>query len=184
MPELQWNIDQSIQYAEKLWKRLDEKGYGEPSAHEPRALQAYYDDLPAPVKAQFDGFWQAFDLKNGKQRAAMRWGQLGELSPAQFEHVLTAAGQTAAARLNLPPGQVPINAEGWLSQRRWTDAEATPTEKKQRRTNQKQRELALIDGELAHARQMLEHTGEPFWQNAVDKCLARMQHMRAEMKTT
>ncbi len=178
MPELQWNVDKSIQYAEKLWTRLSEKGYGEPRQTGPREPEKAYDRLTPVMKAAFDLFWRAFDYKTGKDGAAARWLHMGELPKADYEAIFAAAKTEARRRLTLPEGQTPIMAQGWLTQRRWLDTAATPIDQRRREQNQHQQAMMKINGDLAHARMMLEQVGGDYWQGEVDKLTEQLKQLR------
>ena len=61
MPVLSWDMDKAIGYAEKLWLRLGERGYGEAAAKtkaaEPKPGGVdYYRKLSPWMKTQFDRF--------------------------------------------------------------------------------------------------------------------------------
>lgn len=178
MPELQWNVDKSIQYAEKLWARLSEKGYGEAKQTGTREPEKAYDRLPPVMKAAFDLFWRAFDYKTGKDGAAARWLQMGELGKADYDAILAAARQEAQRRKALPEGQTPIMAQGWLTQRRWLDQAATETDQRRREQSQHQQALMKINGDLTHAKMMREQLGGDYWQGEVDKLTEQLKQLR------
>jgi hypothetical protein len=178
MPELQWNVDQSIAYAEKLWTRLSERGYGQAQETGPREPAKAYDKLPPVMKAAFDLFWQAFDYKAGKDGAAARWLHLGELPKAEYDAIIAAARQEAQRRKTLPDGQTPIMAQGWLTQRRWIDQAATQTDRRQQAQNARDLALRKLHGDLAHAKQMLEQIGGDYWQGEVEKLTQQLKQLR------
>jgi hypothetical protein len=178
MPELQWDVDKSIAYAEKLWARLSEKGYGEPKQTGPRETDKAYDKLPPVMKAAFDVFWRAFDYKAGKDGAAARWLQMGELPKAEYDAIFAAAKQEAQRRKTLPEGQTPIMAQGWLTQRRWLDYAATETDQRRREQNQHQQTMIKLNGNLAHAKMMLEQLGGDYWQGEVEKLTEQLKQLR------
>lgn len=178
MPETQWNIDKSIQYAEKLWRRLDDKGYGEPRQVGPHEIKKAYDKLAPVMKSAFDLFWLAFDHKQGKDEAAAAWLLLGERPKAEYDKIISAAKRTASARKNLPEGQVPIMAQGWLSKRRWLDSEETPAAAKARQDARQDQEAQKLRQDLAAAKRMLELTREPTWQDHVDRLTEQLRQLR------
>jgi hypothetical protein len=180
MPETQWDIDKSIQYAEKLWLRLDEKGYGEPKPTGPQVLSKAYDKLKAkPVMlAAFDLFWLAFDYKEGKQEAAGVWLQMGELSKGEYSAIVAAAKRTASKRKSLPEGQTPIMAQGWLSKERWLDNEVAPTDPAKAQQSAQQQALFKITQDLAHAKRMAGQTGEQFWADDAKKLTDQLRQLR------
>jgi hypothetical protein len=184
MPELQWNVDQSIAYAEKLWTRLSEKGYGDAKPTGPREPEKAYDQLPPVMKTAFDLFWRAFDYKAGKDGAAARWLQLGELPKAEYDAIIAAARQEAQRRKTLPEGQTPIMAQGWLTGRRWLDHAATPTDQRQQAQGARDLALRKLHGDLAHAKQMLEQIGGDYWQGEVDKLTQHLKQLRDSAQET
>jgi hypothetical protein len=116
---VEWDVNQAITYGERLWHRLTERGYGAPEATGPREAQAWYPKLQGQSKQQFEAFWSAFRHKHGRDGAAMRWYQLGDLSEEQAREIIDAAA--AEARRQLQPGEVRKMAQGWLQERRWED---------------------------------------------------------------
>jgi len=178
MPETEWNIDKSIQYAEKLWLKLEQKDYGDTPASKPKQMVNYYKQLTPNSAKQFDQFWIAFDNKNGKQRAAMRWGQMGELTNDELNKIVKSAKSTAAARKNLPPEQVPIMAEGWLSQMRFDDADETSTEKTSKAQNQASSQIRELTGKLNHAKKMNDNSNDEFWPKEVEKLTEQLKQLR------
>ena len=178
MPETEWDTDKSIRYAEALWQRLGERGYGDSKPSEPKQMVNYYQQLSSKAKQQFDQFWVAFDNKQGKQRAAMRWQQLGELSPDKLKKIINAAKQTAAARKNLNQDQTPIMAEGWLSQLRFDDYEETGTETKQKQQNQAVLKLRELTGTLNHAKKMAKNCTDDFWPEQVTRLTEQLKKLR------
>jgi hypothetical protein len=184
MPELQWNVDKSISYAEKLWARLSEKGYGEAKPSGPREPEKAYDQLPPVMKTAFDLFWIAFDYKAGKDGAAARWLQQGELPKAEYDAIIAAARQEAQRRKTLPEGQTPIMAQGWLTGRRWLDHTATPTDQRQQAQNARELALRKLRGDLAHAKQMAEQIGGDYWQGEVDKLTQQLKQLRDSAQET
>ncbi|MFZ2449098.1 MAG: hypothetical protein WAW36_01070 [Methylovulum miyakonense] len=181
MPPTEWNVDKSIVYAEKLWDRLTAKGYGESKPHDPKAGVDYYRKLSPAMQVQFDKFWIAFAYKEGKQGAAMRWWQMGELSAEHCDKIIHAAGQTAAARKNLPPDRVPIMAQGWLNEMRFLDGEVTETEKKKMSKDNVLVAMTIFNGDLAHAKRMSE-MGDPanreYWLGEVKKITEKIRALR------
>jgi hypothetical protein len=178
MPELQWNIDKSIQYAEKLWLKLDEKGYGEPRQTGAHELTKGYDKLSPVMKAAFDLFWLAFDYKKGKDDAAAAWLHMGELPKADYDRIIAAAKREGAARKTLPEGQVAIMAQGWLNKRRWLDSQATATDQAKQRLTEQQQAIAKLNGDLNHAKRMAEQSGDQFWADETEKLTQQLRNLR------
>lgn len=179
MPHTAWDTDKSVRYAEKLWHKLSEKGYGGPITRDAGEKAAsYYDKLTEKARLQFDLFWRAFALPNGKQRAAMIWGQLGELPDSELQKIIKAASAEAERRRNLPDGMSPCYAEKWLNERRFDDFTPTATEKKQTEVDAKQREIARLTGDLNHAQRMHTDTGDAYWASECNRIRDKIKLLR------
>lgn len=178
LPETQWDINKSIQYAEKLWLKLDEKGYGEAKQNGPQELKKAYDKLTPVMKTAFDLFWLAFNYKQGKDEAAASWLQMGELPKADYDRICAAAKRTAAARKNLPDGQVPIMAQGWLNKRRWLDSEDSATAAQAQQQSQHQQDTQRLRQDLAAAKRMFDLTKEQAWQDHIDRLTEQLRQLR------
>lgn len=136
LPEIS-QLSATIQYAEQLWENMNYYGYGADKVPEPRGNQNYYKQLSEQQRLAFDKFWDAFKLKQGRDGAAMRWLQMGELSSEQYKQIIEAAKQEA--QRPLAKGQVRKMAQGWLMEHRYEDF--TPDANKQK----KQLDLTLIN---------------------------------------
>jgi len=178
MPKLEWDMNKAIAYAEKLWIRLDAKGYGEAKQNGPHEITKAYDKLNQVERMGFDLFWVAFNLKKGKDEAAGVWLQMGQPPKPEHDKIIAAAKQTAADRKNLPEGQVPIMAQGWLSKRRWLDAQATPVDEKEKQRWGQQQALQKINQDLVHAKKMAEETDEPYWYDEANKLTEKLRKQR------
>jgi hypothetical protein len=180
MPGLGWDIDKSLAYAERAWQRLSERGYGDTQKQGPREIPKAYDQLQKlpMMKAQFDLFWAAFDYKQGRDRAAARWLQMGELSKSEYDQIIKSAKQAAEQRKKLPEGQIPKMAEGWLTERRWSDSQETQVDQAQKQQNEKQLQIRQINQDLAHAKKMAEQTGEDYWQAESEKLTEKLKQLR------
>lgn len=178
MPQAQWDVDKAIRYAEKLWHKLEQRGYGDARPAKAKDMVNYYQLLSAIAKKQFDQFWLAFDYKQGKQRAAMRWQQLGELTSPQLKKTVNAAKQTATSRKNLSSGQTPVMAERWLSELRYDDFDQTSTEKGQKKQAQAAQKIREIAGTLAHAKKMANNCSDDFWSVEVKRLTDELKTLR------
>jgi len=135
-------LPQAIGYAENLWDALSKASYGEKPQAQPRANKDWYNSLSATQKQHFDKFWQAFRYKHGRDGAAMRWAQLGELDQASYKNIIKAA--EAEALRQLPQGQSRIMAQGWLNEKRWQDYQAPKHDNKK----QQNKHINQLIGEL------------------------------------
>ena len=178
LPQTDWDLNKAISYAEQLWKRLNERGYGEIKANGPRDLEKAYDKLSPLQKTGFDLFWLAFDYKQGRDGAAISWLKLGDIDKTELAEILKAAKQAALDRKQLPEEQSAIMAQGWLSQRRWLDKQTSQTEKTRQVISAKEQGIRRLTGDLNHAKSMAEKTGDGFWPLEVEKLTEKLSQLR------
>lgn len=180
MPALDWDFEKAYKYAEKAWFKLSEKGYGDTAKQGPREIPKAYDQLKKypTMLAAFDLFWLAFDYKQGKDRAAARWLQMGAHRKSEYDAIIAAAKREAAARKNLPDGRVPKMAEGWLTERRWLDTAETHHDQAEKQKNQKEQQLRQVNQDLAHAKRMAADTGDEYWQSEAEKLTEKLRTLR------
>jgi hypothetical protein len=107
-----------IYEAENVWEIIQKAGYGTEQST-PRQNKDYYAELNSFQREWFDKFWQAFSYKKGRDGAAMRWGQLGNLSIDDYKKIIIAAERES--KIIIPSGTVRKMAEGWLFERRYAD---------------------------------------------------------------
>ncbi len=184
MPALDWDMVKAMAYAEKLWERLDAKGYGEPKQNGPHEIARAYDKLTPIMKTAFYLFWLAFDYKAKKDRTAAKWLQMGELSKGEYDKIIAGAKREAAKRKNLPEGQVAKMAEGWLAERRWMDTEETPVDQAQKQAAQRAQAMQKLNQDLAHAKKMADQTGDPYWSDEVNKLTQQLRNQRSAHEQT
>lgn len=142
-------LPDTLKQGEQLWQGLTQAGYGDKKPAEPRDIKEdVYSLLDARQKAWFDKFWLAFNHKVGKQRAAMRWRQLKNFTDTQYQAIVNAAKKEAERDHG---GATRKYAEGWLSERRWTDYAPTQTTQKQQQV-----ELNRLTAELHSIRRLYE----------------------------
>ncbi len=174
LPWLDGDFDRAVRYAERAWTRLSERGYGSAKPQGPRPMDNHYAALSERQRQWFDRFWKAYNHKQGKQGAAMRWGQLGELDDDAYQHIIDAARK--AAEQPLPQGQVRKMAQGWLYERRWEDYAPAATATK---NDERHARLRQLSGELAHARQ-LAGMGDEYWAGQVSVLEQKIEQLRQE----
>lgn len=176
------DVDLAIAMSEKLWAKLTERGYGDVKPTGQREILKAYDQLAKTptMKAAFDLFWAAFDYKQGRDRAAARWLQMGFIEKAEVDQIIQAAKREAAARKNLPEGRVAKMAEGWLTERRWLDDSETSTDTTQKRHNERLAHRRQVNQDLAHAKRMAEDTGDDYWHNEAHKLTEQLRTLRHE----
>jgi hypothetical protein len=175
-----YDVDLALAMAEKLWAKLTERGYGDLNKKGPREIPKAYDELKKhPVmRAAFDLFWSAFDYKENRDRAAARWLQMGEQTKQEYDRIIAAAKREAVNRKKLPEGRVPKMAEGWLTDRRWSDREETEIETAQKHQQQRDRQLRELNQTLVHAKKMAEQTGDAYWHSEIQKLTDQLRHLR------
>lgn len=112
-------FNEAIDYAETAWDALNKRGYGDAKQHEPNISNDWYAKLPDVQRKRFNAFWNAFSYKKGRNGAAMRWQQIGDMDDELFNWILHAAKLEADQQR--PVGQSRIMAQGWLHEGRWAD---------------------------------------------------------------
>ena len=144
------DVGRAVEYGEALWDAISRAGYGDQKQPEHKTTRDYYAELLPDQKECFDRFWQAFQYRKGKQRAAMRWGVI---NPEADLTRLIVHGAEWEARNRSDKG-TPKMAEGWLSERRWEDAPPPKSEA----TTPANKHAGLV-AELHHARAMFDRLG-------------------------
>lgn len=165
-------FDQALEHAETLWGKLENAGYGETKPSEPRESVDWYAKLNARQRKWFGAFWVAFSHKYGRNGAAMRWYQLGELTDEEYQQIVDAAGKEA--KKPLPPGQSRKMAQGWLQERRYFDY----LPDKSARQSDKNHILRRLQSQLTGARKLYESSGDP----ALAAGIERIEKAIAEAK--
>jgi hypothetical protein len=150
------DVDRAIRWAERLWQRLTERGYGAAQEKGPRD----HIDWIARLSEQ--------------QRAAMRWSQINP-DETTARHIIEAAA--AEAKRQLPDGQSRKMAEGWLSERRWEDHTPTQHETTQSREQERRKEWQRLQAELTHLERLhAATTGE-----AAGQLLEQIEDLRGRI---
>ncbi len=176
LPHLDWHLDKAIAFGERLWQRLEERGYGEAKDHEPRPAGDWFAKLPEAQRPLFIRFWQAFGLKKGREGAAMRWIQI-DPSPELAEQIIAAAKKEAMAQRE--PGQVRKFAQGWLAERRWEDY---APEVKTAAGNPNQARIRELNGDLVHLRRMYQAAPNEALKRQIEQAEQRLQELRSEQQ--
>jgi len=153
LPELP-KLPAAIKYAEDLWDALTRHGYGQPTEGKPQTGKDWYRELSERQRKWFAAFWNAFGHKQGRNEAAMRWYQLGELTDEQYRQIVEAARKEASKQL--APGQVRKMAQGWLFEKRYLDY--APDERVKQ--GEKNHVLTRLMGELNGIRQLHAASGD------------------------
>ena len=127
LPRLE-RVEAGVRYAEQVYDELTRLGYGAPKQAKAREARNHYAELTQHQRDYFDQFWTAFAYKAGRNRAALAWAKLGELSAADYRQIIEAA-RAEALRPRKPTDSRKM-AEGWLTERRFEDAAASHGQKK------------------------------------------------------
>jgi predicted transcriptional regulator len=70
----------------------------------------------------FKRFWEAFNYKDGKAKAADSWFDIPKLTESFVDQIVSAAKAEAQRRPGLiSKGKTPKMAQGWITERRWED---------------------------------------------------------------
>lgn len=174
LPFTEFNIDKTVAYAERLWERLSERGYGAPSKESPRETKDWYAELVPEQRPRFDAFWSAFALKSGRNGAAMRWAQI-DPSPELAETITKAAAKDAAHQRD--PGEKRKWAQGWLAERRWEDTATDPT---RAAVDTRAAEIRHMISDLAALKRMHAKAPSQTLQEQIARAESRIQSMRSE----
>lgn len=152
------DVDKAVSWAERLWQRLSERGYGARAERGPREHIDWIARLTPEQRELFGRFWQAFGYKKGKQGAAMRWSQINP-DEDLARHIIEAAA--AEAQRKLPDGQSRKMAQGWLAERRWEDFAPSERERVVDDETARRDEIARLNAELLHVEHLEQHTHDP-----------------------
>jgi hypothetical protein len=155
-------MPEAIAYAEQLWEALSRHGYGA-DKQQPRDNKDWFLELNDRQKKWFNGFWQAFNYKHGRNGAAMRWYQLGDMSDGEYQQIIDAA--RCEAQKQLPPGQARKMAQGWLAEKRWQDYQPVEPDKKQ----QKNHVITHLNNELNAVRKLYQSSGDAALKTQIQK---------------
>ena len=173
MPKHQ-QLNETLAYAENLWDYLSDNGYGDKKASEPRDLKDdFYHKLNARQRHYFDKFWLAFGHKYGKQRAAMRWLQLGEKSNDDYDQIIAAAKKESLRDFGTTTRKY---AEGWLSELRFADYEPD-------KSNADNRQFMKMNSELNGLKQLYDRSKDPALLPAIAKLEQQLAQLRSQNGT-
>ena len=166
-------LPEVVVYAEQLWNGLTQRGYGAESGKEPRVSDDWLAKLNPAQREAFDVFWNAFAHKHDRNGAAMRWHQLGVLSRAEYQVIISAA-RAEAGRV-LQPGQVRKMAQGWLFEKRWLDHAAKPAVDAKAGAAVEYNNLSR---ELVGLRSLFESSGDPALAGQIAALEAKLKFVR------
>jgi hypothetical protein len=148
-------FDSCLAHAEEMWGYLSSYAHGDAGESKARESKDWYTSLDERSQKFFCAFWVNFGYKKGRNNAAMRWHQLGNLSNEQYQQIVDAAKKEAERQL--PAGQVRKMAEGWLFEKRYEDFK--PEEKTA--SSQKNHVLTHLAGNLKHLEMLYEKGRDP-----------------------
>ncbi len=172
LPEMK-KLASAIHYAEFLWDGLNQHGYGadkkENSEH-----KDWYEAMSLQQKKSFNQFWQAFQYKQGRNGAAMRWYQLGAMNPQQTQIIINAA--TKEAQKNLADGQARKMAQGWLHEKRYQDTQPSQTNQK----DKKRQHYIRLNNELKGLKSLYEASGDEALLTQIERLEKAVRDVRAK----
>ena len=87
--DIKGTFEANARVTNRIWDKLAARGYGASDKAGPRDSINHYLALPRNQRLLFDRFWDAFDLKQGRDGAAMRWSQLNPF-PDEAEKIIAA----------------------------------------------------------------------------------------------
>ncbi|WP_031438200.1 hypothetical protein [Methylobacter tundripaludum] len=134
----------ALDYAEGLWDWLTTKGYGNAEPSQPRQGMDYYRALDSRQSYYFDKFWGTYNHKQGRNEAAMRWGQLVDPTDEFYQFIIDAARKEASKQIQ--PGQVRKMAQGWLHEQRYNDYQPTTANKDAQKGQLMQKLTSQLNG--------------------------------------
>lgn len=167
-----------LDYALDLYDWLTSKGYGDDKPSQPRDGKDWHTRLDERQRRWFDGFWLAFQLKNGRNEAAMRWSQLGKLSDAEYQQIIDAAAKEA--KRELPQGQARKMAQGWLQEKRYLDFTPTKTAAKSLQNHV----LTRLQNDLLGIRKLYDSSKDQALLPQIEKLEAAVKAARDGNKVT
>ena len=173
LPHLAWDLNKAIRYSERLWEKLQQKGYGDRKTQGPNPQKDWYKQLNTTQRPLFDRFWQAYGHKVNKQGAAMRWGQL---NPGEnlAGHIIKAA-EAEHQRAKNDPATVRKHAQGWLAEKRWVDHEAQPNAQ---RNHARQQRFQELQAEATGLRSMLRSSDNPELKQQLNEIEQQMEALK------
>jgi len=155
-----------IDYAESVWARLTERGYGDAlktnktaKTAKPRVSIDWLDK----VKIDFPNYHEylvqlisAFKDNRGVNNGCKAFYDLCRTEPSidQLKHVVYAAGVTAAGRKTNPAD--PIMLQGWINQRRFADIPLQREVKSREIEDAKDEEIRTLLGDQIRYKKELE----------------------------
>lgn len=138
-------INRAIDYAEALWKRLDERGYGGTVEGEPRETRNWYAELQD--QEVFDKVWRKYGRTGERNAAAKAWIKLTEaektLVPAAVQKYLEQIGKEGTTKAHFST---------WLNGRRWESFDAEQPSQAKAAINQRAQDIAAMQKMVANAR--------------------------------
>lgn len=165
-------IKPAIAHGEWLWAELTQAGYGDKAPAKPTGSRGIKEDSYSKLNERqltwFDRFWKAFELKRGKQQAAQRWLELGEVSDDDYKKIVAAASKEARR----DHGDITrMYAQGWLTNNRWMDYETEPAQRDQR-------EYQKLNSELSGLKQLYQNSPNDSLKASIIKKEAELRNLR------
>lgn len=183
------DAERAVRLASALWKRLADFGFGDkPDAKpKPRKPDAdYYAQLTGKHKEEFDKLYEVYNLKQGRNEAAMRWLQLlpanSEVLTDEEYRQIRSAAQAEAAKPRHPDERRKY-LQGWLTERRWLDyleSKDVGIKSKASAKAARYRELATERESAARMQSILpqDDQNRQYWETEVKRLDAAIEELR------
>lgn len=166
--------ERAVRLAIALWGILSDCGYGDKAQAKPRESKSYYKEMSQYQKEGFDKFWKNFNYKNGRERAAMRWIELGEPPQEVYAHIIYAGSKEAEARpIKVAQGITPVMAEKWLFEMRYNDIDPASTKHAPHKSSE---ELRQLRADITHYSKL----DDDFSKAETARLMLRMKNILAE----
>ena len=159
-PPEQW-VDLSIAMAERLWQRLDERGYGMSKEGEPKEGKNWYAELED--QEAFDKCWHKYGKEGARNEAAKAWLKLEESDKQNiYQAVVKYLEQLQHS------GVTKAHFSTWLNQRRFESFEVEVKAQQQpKAVDEKAQEIQSLQRLIARA-------GDPNTKAALQSQLDRL----------
>lgn len=154
-------IDLSIQWAERLWQRLDERGYGNPKEGQPKEKRHWYTELQD--QERFDRAWAKYGREGGRDAAAKAWTLLSDAEKEHIEYSIPKYLDQLHSS-----GKAKAHLSTWLNERRWESFDMV--------TQKAKPKLAVVDnGEVLHLQKMIAMTKDENTKKALESQLSGLR---------
>lgn len=120
-------LDEAITYAEALWQKLDERGYGPTKEGDPKETRDWYNELGEKPVIAFDKAWKMFKRMGARNEAAKAWHKIEEQEYPHIHFAITKYLEQCEAN-----GTTICHFSTWLNQKRWQGFEMKSSKPEQK----------------------------------------------------